>query len=106
MAAIEEHVEQGLEQIAPERTVEIPLRDALYAYKVIGEFIRFFHQPSHYPTLEDVEQFMGTRDTGGLHVLSEVYYRRFRDIWPLDIDNAFDRGWLDPPLHTPTPDAT
>lgn len=97
MTTIEQRVEYGLDQIDPARTVTIPLRDALYAYQAVGEFIAFFHQPSHYSELEDVEQFLGTREAGGLHVLSEVYYHHFRDIWPRDIVSRFDDGDLDHP---------
>jgi hypothetical protein len=82
MSNIEREVEFGLEQFAPERKIEVPLRDLLYAYKTIGEFIQFFHDPHHFRTLADVQRFLGNRHEGGLHVLWETYYRRLRDAWP------------------------
>lgn len=60
MGKIEKDVEFGLERFTNDRKVEIPLRDALYAYKVIGEFISFFHQPDHYGSLSDVQRFLAT----------------------------------------------
>ena len=98
MATAEQNVEHGLDTIEPNRTVQLPLRDALYAFKAIGEFVRFFHQPNHWRTLEDVARFIGNRDEGGLHVLWEAYYRRLRDVWPADIEDAFDKGTIDHPV--------
>ncbi len=98
MGIAERNVEHGLEMIEPGRTVEIPLRDALFAYKVIGEFVRFFHQPLHWNKLEDVQAFIGDRDEGALHVLWEAYYQRLRDVWPPDVEKAFDDGAIDHPF--------
>jgi hypothetical protein len=95
MGIVERDVEFGLEEVAPDRKVEIPLRDALYAFKSIGEFVAFFHQPDNWRTIEDVQRFIGTVSEGGLHVLWETYYRRLRDIWPADVQQAFDDGRLD-----------
>ena len=86
---IEQAVERGLDRFDADRKVEIPLRDALYAYKVLGEFIAFFHQPMHYPDLASVQRFVGTNISGGLHVLWQAYYERLRDVWPSDVDEAF-----------------
>lgn len=95
MGTVEREVEFGIERFASERTVHIPLRDALFAYKAIGEFIAFFHQPDHWKSLDDVQRFIGHREEGGLHVLWEAYYRRLRDIWPEDVERAFADGLLD-----------
>jgi hypothetical protein len=95
MEQVEKDVEFGLEHFANERVVEIPLRDALYAFKAIGEFIAFFHQPDHRKSLADVERFIGSKDAGALHVLWEAYYKRLRDVWPDDVQKAFDDGRLD-----------
>jgi hypothetical protein len=101
MAIAEQNVEHGLESVDPTRKVELPLRDALYAFKVLGEFVRFFHQPAHWRTLEEVERFIGNKDEGALHVLWEAYYRRLRDVWPPDIEEAFDEGTIDHPHRDP-----
>jgi hypothetical protein len=94
MGAVERNVEFGLEHFSGDRHVQIPLKDALFAFKAIGEFIAFFHQPLHWETLEDVEKFIGNVEEGGLHVLWEAYYRRLRDVWPKDVQEAFDAGVL------------
>src|ERR1043166_1346686 len=95
MGDIEREVEFGLDQFSYERKVEVPLRDLLYAYKAIGEFICFFHDPDHFKSLADVGRFLGNRHESGLHVLWEAYYKRLRDVWPSDIQTACDDGTLD-----------
>ena len=95
MSDIEKNVEFGLASIDTKRTIELPLKDALYAYKVLGELIAFFHQPGHWQSIEDVQRFMGDRHNGALHVLWEAYYCRLHDVWPADIQQAFDDGRLD-----------
>jgi hypothetical protein len=95
MTDVERDVEWGLDSIEASRTLEVPLRDALYGYKVLVEFMAFFHQPMHWRTIEDVQQFIGNVDRGGLHVLHEAIYKRLRDVWPADIQAAFDDGILD-----------
>lgn len=95
MRDVEEDVEFGLDAIDGERTIEIPLRDALYAYKVLSELIAFFHQPDNWKSIEDVERFIGDKDKGALHVLWEAHYARLRNVWPDDVQQAFDEGKLD-----------
>jgi hypothetical protein len=95
MGSVEREVEFGIEHFSADRKVEIPLRDALYAFKAIGEFISFFHQPAHWSTLEDVQRFIGNVNEGALHVLCEAYYRRLRDVWPQDVSESFEEGTLD-----------
>ena len=99
MGDAEREVEIGLDGFAANRTVKVPLRDLLYAYKAIGEFVRFVHQPLHYPDLDAVLRFIGDKDEGGLHVLVEAYYRRLRDVWPEDVRHAFDAAKLETPSY-------
>jgi hypothetical protein len=84
---IESQVEYGLEKIDPNRKIEVSLKDFLYMHNVIGEFIRFFHQPLHYQTLEDVHKFLGDKDKGAYHLLCEVFYEKFNwgDVFPEDV---------------------
>ena len=95
MKTIEEAVDYGLDQFDPDRTIEIPLRDALYAYKVLEEYMSFFHQPLHYPDMQSVDKFLGSFKQGALHVLHEAIYEKLYDVWPDDVRKAFDDGTLD-----------
>ena len=95
---IEERVVYGLDSVDPDRKVEVPLRDLLFTYQTLGELVSFFHDPHKYPTLESVEQFLGDRDRGALHLLWEIYYGKLYDVWPEDIRRGFDEGRFDKPM--------
>ncbi len=98
---IESQVEYDLEKIEPNRKIEVSLKDFLYLHNTIAEFIRFFHQPMHYKTLEDIEKFLGKKDRGGFHLLSEIFYKRFnyRDVFPKDIQEMIDNSEFEHPDH-------
>jgi hypothetical protein len=89
---IEAQVEFATSKIDSERRVEISLRDLMFVFSTVGELIRFFHQPLHYESLEDVKIFIGDKDKGALHLLFTVYYDKLRDVWPEDIQKGFDEG--------------
>jgi hypothetical protein len=95
MGNVEEQVEAGLSAFRSDRLVSVPLHDLLYTYKAIGVFIQFFHQPLNYPDLNSIQQFIGDKDNGALHVLWDIYYRRLCEIWPEDVRKAFDEGMLE-----------
>ena len=71
--SVEEQVEHGLDSVDTSHVVEVPLQDLLYVYKTLGEFVSYFHQPLHYPSLEAVQRFIGNKDEGALHLLWESY---------------------------------
>lgn len=98
--SVEEQVEYGLDTIPEDRMVSVPLRDLMYVFQTVGEFIRFFHQPLHFQSLADLIEFLGDGDSGGFHLLSECYYHRMREMIPPDIDSSFDAGIFDSP-HPP-----
>ncbi|GAA6142751.1 hypothetical protein [Hydrogenophaga sp. 5NK40-0174] len=86
-----DRVLQGLDTIPVDRTVEVSLRDLMFVHQMLGEFVQFFRQPTHWPNLDAVQRFMGGRDTGGgTEVLFEAYYERMRDMIPADIDDAMN----------------
>ena len=88
-----QRVEYGLDTIPPDRTVTVPLRDLMYVHQTLVEFVQFFHQPQHYPDLQAVEKFLGTRDSGdAFDVLTESVYGRMRAMIPPDIEDAFGEG--------------
>lgn len=104
--SVKDQVEYGLDSIAPERTIEVSLRDLFYVHQVLGEFVRFFHQPMHYPTLEHVEEFLGNVDKGAAQLLCECFYTKLREIWPDDIvekiDNSVFQNPTNPFYYAPT----
>lgn len=94
---VEEQVDYGLDAIAPDRTIEVSLRDLFYVYEVIGEFVRFFHQPMNFPDIESVEKFLGNVDEGAVHLLWQCYYDKLRDVWPADIVEKIDDSVFEHP---------
>lgn len=89
---VEEQIEYGLETIEPGRQVELSLKDLMYIFQTIGEYISFFHQPLHYKRLEDVNKFLGTVDQGAFSALYKCYYDILRKYIPEDIEEALDDG--------------
>lgn len=102
---VQSQVEYGLEKVDPNRKIEVSLKDFLYLHNVLAELIRFFHQPVHYETLEDVNKFWGDdKNKAAFHLLSDVFYKKFhyRDIFPADIVNMIDNSEFehpDPPYY-------
>jgi len=101
---VESQVEYGLDKINVDQKVEISLRDLMYVHNVVGEFVRFFHQPLHWETYEEVSKFIGNSEEGGLHLLCEAYYKKFNytDIFSRDICEMIDNGEFenpDPPYY-------
>jgi hypothetical protein len=92
---VREIVEFGLSSIPLEKTVEVSTRDLVFVHQLLGEFIRFFHQPSHYPNLNSVNQFL--LEGGGYEVLAEAYYQKSRNLLPKDIEPLFEQGMFDHP---------
>jgi len=86
---IEEQIEYGLETINSNETVEIKLKDLILIFETFEEFNRFFHQPRHYPTLEDVNEFLGDVDSGAYHMISKIYY----DILSNYVPKAIMENW-------------
>lgn len=95
--SLEERVEYGLDEIDPETNVEVNLQDLLYVYKTLGQFVRFFQNPSHFSDLKSVTDFIGDGDDGALRILFESYYEKLNDVWPEDVQNALQDGVLDYP---------
>ena len=91
--SVKDQVEFGLDTIDSDRRVSVRLRDLMYLHNMIGEFVRFFHQPMHYPTLSSVEKFLGdSTSDGAINVLWETYYRKLPTMLPQDIHDAFNEG--------------
>ena len=97
-ASIREIVEFGLDTIPESETVEVSLRGLVFLHQVLGELNRFFHQPEHYRTVEDVIAFMGTRGDGGaFEVVHEAYYTKLRSMIPPSTEKKIEAGDFEHP---------
>jgi hypothetical protein len=98
---IEDQVAFGLDEIDPGRTVQVSLRDLLFAYKLIGELYMFFRRPANYADPEVLRRFVGDDGAGAQRLLREAYYRRLWGVWPGDITEALNDHSLQCPSHPP-----
>lgn len=94
---VKEQVEFGLDSISEDAKIEVSLRDLYFVNQVIGEFIRFFHQPMHYPKLENVGEFLGTIDEGAFLLLHQCYYEKLYNVWPGEVLQMIDESIFDNP---------
>lgn len=82
---IENQVLCGLNSINKNLTVEVNLKQLLLVYKTMEELISFFHQPDCYPTINDVQKYMGNKESGMYSILSRIYYQEFDKMLPDDV---------------------
>ena len=86
------------EQIKPDETVEVNLRDLMFIAATLQELIRFFHNIDHYPTIEDVNNYLGGRgDKRAYDLISKSNYELIRKMLPKHVDDMFDEGAFDSP---------
>ncbi|MBC2605742.1 hypothetical protein [Pelagicoccus albus] len=89
---VEEQIEYGLDTIDPSEKIEMSLRDFMYLHQTIGELNRFFHQPLHYESIEDVSKFLGSKDSGAFAAMNRCYLEIMGKYLPNKISDAFDEG--------------
>jgi len=95
---LEELVTYGFEGLDPNETIEVNLHDLMYVHATLQEFQRFFHQPLHYRTLEDVERFLGSiNDNAAYKLLHNSIHEKMRNMLPEHIDKMFNDGDFDSP---------
>lgn len=85
--SFEEQVTYGLNSIKKDKTVEVNLRDLIQVYKLIEELNRFFHQPLHYQKIEDIQKFLGDKNTGAYKLINKTYYETMWEMIPENIKN-------------------
>ena len=96
--SVREVVDYGLERISPDRSVSVPVRELVRLFKIFGELNAFFHQPMHYPDLDAVHAFLGSRTDGGAYqAISEAYYDTLPSLLPDDVVQIIESGELEHP---------
>jgi hypothetical protein len=98
-ATIKEIVEFGLDSIPSEQAVTVNLRDFMYIFRVLEEYMRFFHNPDHYPTIERVKRFLGTVSSGdGFEALDTALYKKAYKMAPKELEDMLDNDAFEHPL--------
>lgn len=99
IATIKEIVEYGLNTIDANKTIEVNLKDIVFVHRVLEEYMRFFHNPDHYPDMNNLKTFLGQQNSGGaFDVLNTAVYRKTSKMIPKDIENDMSDGIFDNPL--------
>ncbi len=95
---LEEFVTFGLDSVDSNETVKVNLKDLLYVYNTLAEYMRFFHQPLHYQSMKDIEDFLGSvNDNAGFKILHKSLYEKMREMIPIHISDMFGEGDFDSP---------
>lgn len=96
---IVEYATYGIEEhIKPDETVEVNLRDLMFVAATLQELIRFFHNRDHYPTIEDVNNYLGGRGAKRAYdLISKSNYELIRKMLPQYVDDLFGEGVFDSP---------
>ena len=89
----------GIDQnIAADAKVEVNLRDLVFVAQTLQELIQFFHNRDHYPTLEALHDYLGTRDSkGAFNLLSAANYEVMDRMIPKLVEDLYDEGAFDGP---------
>lgn len=80
-------IEEKLASISEDDTIEIGLKQLLFVYKAIEEWRDYFHNDAHYPTLEEVKKYVGTKDQGMYSVLDHIYLKIFDNVFSKDMED-------------------
>ncbi len=88
----------GFDEIDSNRKVEVNLKGLMFVYSTLQEYQRFFHQPLHYQSLDDIENFLGSvNDKAGYKLLHESIHLKMRNMIPKDISDKYGEGDFDSP---------
>lgn len=100
--SVHEVVEYGLDRISPERTVSVSVRELVRLFRAFDELNAFFHQPSHYPDLNAVQSFLGSRADGGAYsVISQALTRSSHAFFPTTFCRTLSRERSNTPSLSP-----
>ena len=95
---LEEIATYGLDDIDTNAQVEVNLKDLMYVFATLQEYQRFFHQPSHYKTIDDIECFLGSlNDFSGYKLLHTSIHEKMYKMLPDYISEKYGEGDFDSP---------
>ena len=100
-ADIKDIIEYGLNNISDKEKITMSLKDFLYIRRVLEEYMRYLHNPDHYPDIEAIQNFLGnTSSGGGFECLSTAIYKKVYKVdLPSKIEKMIDDGVFEHPLY-------
>ena len=98
---IKDIVEYGLDTISDKEKITMNLKDFLYIRRVLEEYMRYLHNPDHYPDIESIQNFLGDASSGGgFECLSTAIYKKVYKIdLPAEIEKMIDDGLFEHHLY-------
>ncbi|MBU6953182.1 hypothetical protein [Hahella sp. HN01] len=95
---LEEIATYGFDAIDPDEKVEVNLKDLMYVFSTLQEYLRFFHQPLRYQKTEDIDRFMGSiNDKAAFKLLHTSIHEKMRNMFPEHIEEKYGEGEFDSP---------
>ena len=81
--------------------ITMSLKDFLYIRRVLEEYMRYLHNPDHYPDIEAIQNFLGDISSGGgFECLSTAIYKKVYKVdLPSKIEKMIDDGVFEHPLY-------
>ena len=100
-ADIKDIIEYGLNNISDKEKITMSLKDFLYIRRVLEEYMRYLHNPDHYPDIEAIQNFLGDISSGGgFECLSTAIYEKVYKVdLPAKIEKMIDDGVFEHPLY-------
>jgi hypothetical protein len=80
-------IQKRIASISEDETIEISIKQLLFVYKAIEEWRGYFHNETHYPTLEEVKKYIGNKDKGMYSVLDYIYFKIFDNVFSEDMED-------------------
>ena len=98
---IKDIVEYGLDTISDKEKITMNLKDFLYIRRVLEEYMRYLHNPDHYPDIESIQNFLGDASSGGgFECLSTAIYKKVYKVdLTAEIEKMIDDGLFEHPLY-------
>ena len=87
--------------VKKELVVDTKTHKILYIIRVLEEYMRYLHNPHHYPDIEAIQNFLGdTSSGGGFECLSTAIYKKVYKVdLPAKIEKMIDDGLFEHPLY-------
>ena len=100
-ADIKDIIEYVLNIISDKEKITMSLKDFLYIRRVLEEYMRYLHNPDHYPDIEAIQNFLGDISSGGgFECLSTAIYKKVYKVdLPSKIEKMIDDGVFEHPLY-------
>lgn len=79
-----------LDAISDTEMIEVNFKQLLLVYKGIEDWRHFFHNSMHYPTIEDLEKYVGNKKHGMYAAMNHIYMKTLKGLLPRNIEGRLE----------------